>query len=47
VPGLPDTYLLTDLPAGSDFIAIAAGDEHGVALKVDGTVVAWGQDFYG
>lgn len=33
---------VTDTPTGSDFIAIAAGDEHGVARKADGTVVGWG-----
>ena len=28
-------------------VAIAAGDEHTVALKQDGTVVAWGDNGYG
>jgi hypothetical protein len=28
-------------------VAIAAGGVHSVALKADGTVVAWGQNFYG
>ena len=33
----------TTVPAGlSDVVAIAAGAEHTVALKADGTVVAWG-----
>jgi alpha-tubulin suppressor-like RCC1 family protein len=27
--------------------AIAAGEVHTVALKVDGTVVGWGRNFYG
>jgi len=35
---------VSDLPAGSDYVAIAAGDEHGLALTSDGTVVAWGQN---
>ncbi len=38
---------VSDIPAGNDFTAIAAGDEHGVALRTDGTVVAWGQDAHG
>ena len=36
------------MPAGlSGVVAIAAGDEHTVALKQDGTVVAWGDNGYG
>jgi len=27
---------------GSDFVAIAAGDTHGVALRADGSLVTWG-----
>lgn len=46
--GNDGSYLvLTNLPSGSDFIAIAAGDEQGVALKSDGSVVAWGHDYHG
>ena len=37
----------TNLPPGSDFVSIAAGDEHGVVLKSDDTVVAWGNDASG
>jgi len=33
---------VSTLPAGDDYVAIAAGDAHGLALKLDGTVVAWG-----
>ncbi len=35
---------VSDLPAGTDYVAIAAGDAHGLALTSDGTVVAWGQN---
>jgi alpha-tubulin suppressor-like RCC1 family protein len=31
----------------SDVVAIAAGDEYSLALKKDGTVWAWGSNFYG
>jgi alpha-tubulin suppressor-like RCC1 family protein len=31
----------------SDVVAIAAGYEHSLALKADGTVVTWGQDGFG
>ena len=31
----------------SNVVAIAAGAYHGVALKADGTVSAWGDNFYG
>jgi len=34
-------------PAGSDFIAIAAGREHSLAVKSDGSVVGWGRNDYG
>ena len=38
----------TTVPAGlTDVTAIAAGDKHTVALKSDGTVVAWGFNGYG
>jgi len=41
--GYDGSFLLsTNLPPGSDFVSIAAGEEHGVALTSDGTVVAWG-----
>ncbi|MBN1507795.1 MAG: hypothetical protein JW955_13175 [Sedimentisphaerales bacterium] len=35
---------VSDLPAGTDYAAIAAGDAHGLALTSDGEVVAWGQN---
>ncbi len=38
---------VNSLPAGTDYIAIAAGDGHGLALKRDGAVVAWGQNGHG
>ena len=39
--------LLSTVPAGlSGVVAMAAGDHHGVALKQDGTVVAWGNNGY-
>ncbi len=38
---------ITKLPAGSTFMAIAAGDEHGLGLRFDGTIVAWGQNANG
>jgi len=38
----------TDVPAGlSGVVAIAAGDDYSLALKSDGTVVAWGPDWLG
>ncbi|MBL7140600.1 MAG: hypothetical protein ISS74_06790 [Planctomycetes bacterium] len=29
-------------PTGDDFIAISAGSQHGLALRSDGAIVAWG-----
>ena len=34
-------------PEGNDFVAIAAGWIHSLALKADGFIVAWGNDWYG
>ncbi len=34
-------------PAGDDFVAIAAGYNHGIALKSDGSLVGWGLNPYG
>lgn len=34
-------------PPGDDFVAVAAGLWHGVALRADGSLVSWGPDFYG
>ena len=42
--GLDSDGQVTGVPAGSDYVAIAAGDAHGLALRSDGTVVAWGQN---
>jgi hypothetical protein len=42
--GLDHNGQVTHLPAGNDYIAVAAGDAHGLALRADGTVVAWGRN---
>ncbi|MGE5294994.1 MAG: hypothetical protein ACM3VT_09205 [Solirubrobacterales bacterium] len=42
--GLDRDGQVSNVPTGSDFVAVAAGDAHGLALKSDGTVVAWGQN---
>ena len=34
-------------PAGNNFIAIAAGHQHSLALKSDGSIVGWGYNYYG
>jgi hypothetical protein len=31
-----------EVPAGNDFIDIAAGKNHNLALKSDGSIIAWG-----
>ena len=41
-------YGQSTVPAGlSGVMAVAAGDYHSLALKADGTVVAWGDNNYG
>ncbi|MBN2316904.1 MAG: hypothetical protein JXM79_23455, partial [Sedimentisphaerales bacterium] len=34
-------------PDGNDFVAIAAGDGHSLALKTDGSLVGWGRGCIG
>lgn len=34
--------MIGDAPAGNDFVQIAAGNSNGVALRADGSAVAWG-----
>jgi nicotinamide mononucleotide (NMN) deamidase PncC len=34
-------------PDGNDFVAIAAGSSHSLALKSDGSIVGWGYNSYG
>ena len=41
--GSPHNSVARDVPAGDDFIEIAAGNKYGVALRADGTLVSWGQ----
>jgi len=36
------SYGLEELPEGDDYIAVASGDFHALALRTDGTIVAWG-----
>lgn len=40
-------YGQTDVPAGNDFTAVAAGAYHNVALKSDGSLAAWGSNIFG
>jgi hypothetical protein len=37
----------TTVPAGNDFVDVAAGADHGLAMKTDGSLVAWGRDTEG
>ncbi|MEU7023834.1 Ig-like domain repeat protein [Streptomyces sp. NPDC046203] len=41
------TPVETDLPAGTEATAVAAGDSHSLALTSDGRVLAWGADYNG
>jgi probable HAF family extracellular repeat protein len=38
---------LANVPAGNIFVAIAGGEHHSLALKSDGSLTAWGSNFYG
>ena len=48
IVGWGDNYYgQADPPAGTDFVAIAAGDYHSLALKSDSSIVGWGYNYYG
>ena len=34
-------------PSGNDYVAIAGGGDHSLALKADGSIVGWGRDDHG
>ena len=36
-----------DVPSGSDFVAVAAGVGHSLALREDGSLAAWGYNAHG
>ena len=42
-----DDYGQATVPVGNDFVAIAAGDVHSLALKSDGSIVGWGDNYDG
>lgn len=45
--GNGQTSGVLDAPVGKDFVAIAAGYFHGLALRVDGSLIGWGDNYYG
>jgi len=42
--GLDGDGQVMNTPAGGGYVAVAAGDAHGLALRSDGIVVAWGRN---
>ncbi len=42
-----DEYGLLNVPAGNDFVAITGGDDCFIAIRSDGSLVAWGDTSYG
>src|SRR5262245_21882046 len=36
--------VVSNTPAGEDFVAVAAGGYHSVALRANGSLVSWGED---
>ncbi|MHC4463252.1 MAG: RCC1 domain-containing protein [Planctomycetota bacterium] len=36
-----------DVPAGNDFVVVAAGANHSLAIKSDGSLAAWGENTHG
>jgi PKD repeat protein len=37
----------TDVPSGTDFVAVDGGTDHSIALRADGSLVGWGRDYQG
>jgi hypothetical protein len=35
------------VPAGSDYVAVAAGHGHSLAMRADGSIVGWGDNDVG
>ncbi|HJM39402.1 MAG TPA: RCC1 domain-containing protein, partial [Planctomycetota bacterium] len=35
---------VSNTPPGNDFVSIAGGEYHSLALKTDGSIVSWGRD---
>jgi alpha-tubulin suppressor-like RCC1 family protein len=42
-----NTYGQVDVPPGNDFVAVAGGWSHSLALKTDGSIAAWGDNHSG
>ena len=40
-------YGATRVPEGNDFVAVAGGGNHGLAIKCDGSLVGWGDNSQG
>ena len=34
----------SDVPDGNDFVAVHGGNNHGIAIREDGSIIAWGRD---
>lgn len=45
--GSTNVVVTIDGQALSNIVSVAGGSAHGLALKADGTVVAWGWNYYG
>jgi hypothetical protein len=45
--GLDSYGQVSNVPEGNDFVDVAAGKYHGLAIKSDGSLVAWGSNDYG
>lgn len=39
--------LVSNVPAGNDFVKVSLAGSHGLALRSDGTLASWGADDYG
>jgi hypothetical protein len=45
--GQDDEGQVSNTPAGTDFVAVSAGLFYSVALRADGSLVAWGDNLWG
>jgi len=45
--GYDSSGQVSNVPEGNDFVDVAAGKYHGLAIRSDGSLVAWGSNSYG
>lgn len=45
--GYDDNGQVSNTPIGNNFVSVTGGGTHSVAIKDDGSLVTWGDNFWG